>query len=325
MRRRDFITLLGGAAAAWPLAARAQQAALPVIGVLGGGSVAAGTFRVAAIKQGLKEAGYVEGQNVAIEYRWADDQYSQLPALAADLAARQVMVIVAMGNAAALAAKASTATIPIVFEVGADPVHGLVASLARPGGNVTGVTFLGGELPAKQLEVLHEAVPKSAIIGMLENPTNPNSDAVRANVQAAADSIGRKLVVAKAIVERDIEPAFTTLVQQGIGSLLLRSDGLFNDRTEMLVALAARHVLPTIYPLREFVVAGGLMSYGASLRDALRQVGLYTGKILMGAKPSDLPVMQAVKVELAINLKTAKTFGITFPLSLLGRANEVIE
>ena len=326
MRRREFVMLLGGAAVGWPLAARAQQSAMPVIGVLGGGSVSADNFRVAAIKQGLKEAGYVEGQNVAIEYRWADNQNSQLPALAADLAARQVMVIVAMGNAAALAAKASTATIPIVFEVGSDPVqYGLVASLARPGGNVTGVTFLGGELPAKQLEVLHEAVPKSAIIGMLENPANPNSDAVRANVQAAVDSIGRKLVVAKAIVERDIEPTFTTLVQQGIGSLLIRSDGLFNDRTEMLVALAARHALPTIYPLREFVVAGGLMSYGASLRDALRQVGFYTGKILTGAKPSDLPVMQAVKVELAINLKTAKTLGITFPLSLLGRADEVIE
>jgi ABC-type uncharacterized transport system substrate-binding protein len=326
MRRREFVMLLGGAAVGWPLAARAQQSAMPVIGVLGGGSVSADNFRVAAIKQGLKEAGYVEGQNVAIEYRGADYQYSQLPALAADLAARQVMVIVAMGNAAALAAKASTTTIPIVFEVGSDPVqYGLVASLARPGGNVTGVTFLGGEIPAKQLEVLHEAVPKSALIGMLENPTNPNSDAVRANVQPAAESIGRKLVVAKAIVERDIEPAFTTLVQQGIGSLLIRSDGLFNDRTEMLVALAARHALPTIYPLREFVVAGGLMSYGASLRDALRQVGLYTGKILTGAKPSDLPVMQAVKVELAINLKTAKTLGITFPLSLLGRADEVIE
>jgi ABC-type uncharacterized transport system substrate-binding protein len=325
MKRREFITLLGGAAA-WPLAARAQQPAMPVIGVLGGGSGSAGTFRIAAIKQGLKEAGYVEGQNVAIEYRWADDQNSQLPGLAAELAARQVMVIVAMGNAAALAAKTSTATIPIVFSVGSDPVqYGLVASLARPGGNVTGVTFLGGELPAKQLEVLHEAVPKSAIIGMLENPTNPNSDAVRANVGAAADSIGRKLVVAKAILERDIEPAFTTLVQQGIESLLIRSDGLFNDRTEMLVALAARHALPTIYPLPEFVLAGGLMSYGASLRDALRQAGLYTGKILMGAKPADLPVMQAVKVELAINLKTAKTFGITFPLSLLGRADEVIE
>ena len=273
--RREFISLLG-TMAAWPLAARAQQASLPVIGILGGNTGTEWQPFVTAFKLGLQEAGYVDGQNVSIEYRWADDQYSQLPALAADLAARQVMVIVAMGNAAALAAKASTATIPIVFEVGADPVqYGLVTSLARPGGNVTGVTFLGGELPAKQLEVLHEAVPKSAIIGMLENPTNPNSDAVRANVQAAADSIGRKLVVAKAIVERDIEPAFTTLVQQGIGSLLLRSDGLFNDRTEMLVALAARHVLPTIYPLREFVVAGGLMSYGASLRDALRQVGLY--------------------------------------------------
>jgi len=326
MRRREFIAGLGSGAVAWPLAARAQQSAMPVIGVLGGGSVARGTFRVAAIKQGLKETGYVEGQNVAIEYRWADDQYNQLPTLATDLAARQVMVIVAMGNAAALAAKSSTATIPIVFEVGSDPVqYGLVASLARPGGNVTGVTFLGGELPAKQLEVLHEAVPKSAINGMLENPTNPNSDAVRTNVQAAADSLGRKLVVAKAIVERDIEPAFTTLVQQGIGSLLLRSDGLFNDRTEMLVALAARHVLPTIYPQREFVVAGGLMSYGASLRDALRHVGLYTGKILMGAKPSDLPVMQAVKVELAINLKTARALGLTVSLPLLGRADEVIE
>jgi putative ABC transport system substrate-binding protein len=299
---------------------------MPVIGVLGGGSVSADNFRVAAIKQGLKEAGYVEGQNVAIEYRWADNQNSQLPALAADLAARQVMVIVAMGNAAALAAKASTATIPIVFEVGSDPVqYGLVASLARPGGNVTGVTFLGGELPAKQLEVLHEAVPKSAIIGMLENPANPNSDAVRANVQAAVDSIGRKLVVAKAIVERDIEPTFTTLVQQGIGSLLIRSDGLFNDRTEMLVALAARHALPTIYPLREFVLVGGLMSYGASLPDALRQAGLYTGKILMGAKPADLPVMQAVKVELAINLKTAKALGLDVPPTLLARADEVIE
>jgi putative ABC transport system substrate-binding protein len=326
LKRREFITLLSGAAAALPLGARAQQAAMPVIGVLGGGSVAADAFRVTAFRQGLKEAGYVEGQNLAIEYRWADDQYNKLPALAADLVRRQVMAIVTFGNAAARAAKDSTATIPIVFEAGVDPVqYGLVASLARPGGNVTGVTFLGGELPAKQLEVLHEAVPKSAIIGMLENPTNPNSDAVRANVQAAADLLGHKLVVAKAILEPDIEMAVTTLVQQGIGGLLIRSDVLFNGRTEMLVALAARHALPAIYPLREFVVAGGLMSYGASLRDALRQAGLYTGRILIGEKPADLPVMQAVKVELAINFKTAKTLGITVPTALLVRADEVIE
>ena len=326
MRRRDFIALLGGVAGARPLAARAQQPAMPLIGVLGGGSATIDAFRVAAIRQGLKEAGYVEGQNFEIEYRWAEDRYERLPALAAELVARQVTVIVTFGNAAALAAKASTATIPIVFEIGVDAVqYGLVASLARPGGNITGVTFLGAELPAKQLEALHEVVPKSAIIGMLENPTNPNAESVRANVQAAAVSLGRKLAVAQAVVERDIEPAFTTLVQQGVGALLLRSDVLFNGRTEMLVELAARHALPTIYPLREFVLAGGLMSYGASLRDALRQVGLYTGRILMGAKPADLPVMQAVKVELVINLKTARAFGITFPLPLLGRADEVIE
>jgi putative ABC transport system substrate-binding protein len=326
MKRREIIKLLGGAAAARSLTARAQQAATPLIGVLGGGSAAIDAFRVAAIRQGLKEAGYVEGQNFAIEYRWAEDHYDRLPALAAELVARRVTVIVTFGNAAALAAKASTTTIPIVFEIGVDAVqYGLVASLARPGGNITGVTFLGAELTAKQLEALHEVVPKSAIIGMLENPTNPNAEAVRTNVQAAADSLGRKLLVAHAVVAREIEPAFTTLVQHGIGGLLLRSDVLFNGQTEMLVALAARHTLPTIYPLREFVLAGGLMSYGASLRDALRQVGLYTGRILMGAKPADLPVMQAVKIELVINLETARALGITFPLPLLGRADEVIE
>jgi putative ABC transport system substrate-binding protein len=326
MRRREFITLLGGAAAAWPLAARAQQPAMPVVGLLLGGSPGPDAFRVDAIRQGLKEVGYVEGQNVAIEYRWAQDQYERLPALAAELVHRRVTVIVAAGNAATIAAKASTTTIPIIFEVGNDPVmSGVVASLARSDSNLTGVTFLGGELAAKQLEWLHEAVPQAAVIGLLENPTNPNSAAVRTDVQAAADRLGLQVVVGRAIVESDIEPAFALLVQQRIGALLVRSDVLFNGRPEQLVALAGRHALPTIYPLREFAVAGGLVTYGASLRDALRQVGIYAGQILKGASPRDLPVVRATKVELVVNLKTAKVLGLTFPITLLGRADEVIE
>jgi putative ABC transport system substrate-binding protein len=318
--------LLGGAAASWPLAARAQQSAMPVIGLLFGGSPGPDAFRVDAIRQGLKEVGYVEGQNVTIEYRWAQDRYERLPALAADLVDRRVAVIVSAGNAATVAAKASTTTVPIVFEVGNDPVmSGMVASLARSDSNLTGVTFLGGELAAKQVELLHETVPKAVLIGLLENPTNPNSDAVRNDVHAAAEKLGLRLVVVKAVVESDIKPAFAMLVQQRIGALLVRSDVLFNGRPEQLVALSGRHALPTIYPLREFAMAGGLMAYGASLRDALRQVGVYAGRILKGASPRDLPVVRSANVELVVNLKTAKALGLTFPITLLGRADEVIE
>jgi putative ABC transport system substrate-binding protein len=324
MRRREFITLLGGAVA-WPLPLRAQQAS-PLIGLLQGGAPQADAFRVDAIRQGLRDAGYIEGQNLAIEYRWAENQYERLPALAADLMRREVAVLVAIGNAAAMAAKAATATIPIVFEIGADPVtYGLVVSLARPGGNATGVTFLGGELAAKQLEVLHETVPKAAAFGLFENPTNPNADGVRREVQAAADALGKRLVIAKAVVDGDIAPAFASIVQQGAEAVLVRSDLLFHGRAHLLVALASRHALPAIYSLREYVLAGGLMSYGASLRDALRQTGNLAGRVLKGEKPADLPVIQSARVELIINLKTAKTLGLSFPLPLLGRADEVIE
>jgi ABC-type uncharacterized transport system substrate-binding protein len=326
MQRRHFITLLGGAAAVWPLAARAQQAAMPVIGILFGGSQEAGRFRFAAIQRGLNATGFVEGQNVAFEYRTAEGRYDLLPRLALELVGRRPAVIVAIGNTAALAAKAAITTIPVVFETGIDPVeHGLVASLARPGGNLTGMTIIAADLIAKQFELLHEAVPKAAALGFLENPTNSNAGAIRKEAQAVAHALGQKLVIAEAVVESDFDTAFSALERQRVEALLIRSDVLFNDRPQQLAALAARHKLPAIHPLRDFAMAGGLMSYGTSLTDALREVGVYAGRILKGETPADLPVQQSAKVELVINLKAARALGVTFPLWLLGRADEVIE
>jgi putative tryptophan/tyrosine transport system substrate-binding protein len=327
MQRREFITLLGGTAAGWPLAARAQQPILPVVGLLGAGSPQSDAFRVAAVRQGLIEAGYVEGQNVAFEYRWAENHNERLPALAAELVRREVAVIVAIGGiTSAVAAKSATATIPIIFEMGGDPIKaGLVASLSRPGGNMTGVTFLISTLVAKQFEILHETVPKAELIAFLANPTIADAETNRKSALAAAESIGRKLLVVEAGTDSELEAAFATLAQQRAGALVILVEPFFISRRARLVELAALQKLPTIYSLREFVVAGGLMSYGTSVTEALRLSGLYAGRILKGEKPADLPVQQSTKVELILNLKTAKTLGITVPLPLLGRADEVIE
>jgi len=326
MNRRGFITLLGGAAA-WPLAAGAQQPAIPVIGYLGGLSRDTLAPRLAAFHKGLGETGYVEGRNVAFEYRWAEGQYDRLPALAAELARRQVAVIAALGgDATAHAAKAATTAIPIVFAVTADPVRsGLVSSLNRPGGNLTGVNFLLNVIAAKQFEVLQEAVPKPGTVGFLVNPSGPEAESAVSEVRAAAQALGHELLVANASSEREIDAAFAMLAQRRIGALLVGNDVFFYSRREQIVALAARHAIPTIYQVREYTQAGGLMSYGTNVDDAQRLAGVNVGRILQGAKPADLPVQQAVKVELVLNLKTAKTLGITFPLSLLGRADEVIE
>jgi putative ABC transport system substrate-binding protein len=327
MRRRDFITLLSGTAAAWPLAARAQPAGMPVVGYLSPNSLATDGNR-AAFLEGLKEGGYVEGRNVAMEYRWADDQNDRLPALAADLVRRRVAVIAtATGTVTALAAKRATSTIPIVFEIGTDPVAaGLVASLNRPGGNLTGVTNLSAQLAPKQLELLHELIPTATNMAALINPTNPNvAETVSRDLQAAAGALGLQLLVLHASAERDLDAAFATLVQRRAGALVIGSDTFFGSRVEQLAALMLRHAVPAIYTGHEFTDAGGLMSYASRLTDAFHLVGVYTSRILKGEKPADLPVQQATKVELVINLKTAKALGLTFPLPLLARADEVIE
>jgi putative ABC transport system substrate-binding protein len=329
VRRREFITLLGGAAAAWPLAARAQQGErMPVIGFLGGTSPEVYADRLRAFHQGLKEAGYVEGRNVEIKYLWAEGRNDLLPALAAQLARRQVAVIVAAGGTpSAFAAKAATATIPIIFGVAVDPVElGLVASLNRPGGNLTGVTNLNVEVGPKRLELLRELLPSATLIAVLVNPTNPTiGEPFVRDLEAAAHTLRFKLLVLHASTERDLDTVFATLLQQRADALVISPDQFLTSRIEQLAQLTLRHGIPAISQLRQFATAGGLTSYGSSETEYYRPVGVYTGRILNGEKPGDLPVLRSSKVELIINMKTAKVLGITFPLTLLGRADEAIE
>jgi putative tryptophan/tyrosine transport system substrate-binding protein len=328
VRRREFITLLSGAAAAWPLAARAQQPAMPVIGFLHSASAAAYAHLVAAFHKGLSEAGYSEGQNVAIEYRWSEGHNERLPALAAELVRRQVAVIVTPGSTAAtLAAKAATPTIPIVFLSAVDPVKtGLVASLNRPGGNVTGVSDIGVELAAKRLGLLHELLPGAARFALLVNPDNPGiTDAFVTEAQTAASAIGRQIEVVTASTNDDIDRAFATLVNKRADAFLVSTDALFVTRRVQLVTLAARHAVPAMYFRREFAEAGGLMSYGSNLADQFRQNGIYAGRILKGEKPAEMPVQLPIKFEFVVNLQTAKALGIDVPTTLLARADEVIE
>jgi len=326
MKRREFITLLGGAAVMWPYAAHTQQPALPVVGYLSSVAPVAYAHLVAAFRKGLSETGFVEGRNVALEFRWAEGRYDRLPALAADLVGRQVAVIVAGSVPAARAAKAATATIPIVFTAGADPVKvGLVASLNRPGGNLTGVYSFGGEVATKGLGVLRELVPSAAVIAVLLNPKNPIAELTKRDVQGAARLTGQKIQFLNASSERELDSAFASLVQQQADALLVGNDAFFNSRVGQLAALAGRHAIPTLYSRREFAAAGGLVSYGPSLADTYHQVGIYTGRILKGAKPADLPVVLPTKFELVINRKTAETLGLSVPPTLLALADEVIE
>jgi putative ABC transport system substrate-binding protein len=327
LNRREFIALVGGAAA-WPLVAHAQQSAMPVIGFLGTISPDRWASRLHAFRQGLSETGYVEGRNVGIEYRWAEGQNDRLPALAADLVRRQVRVIATPESTpAAFAAKAATTTIPIVFSVGVDPVAvGLVASLNRPGGNLTGVTNLNAEILPKRLELMHELVPTATTIALLVNPSNPLvAETESRDAQTAARTLGLQLHVLHASTDRDFDTVFASLAQMRAVALVINTDVFFNSRSEQLAALALRHTVPAIFQYREFVASGGLMSYGTSSTDVFRQVGIYTSGLLRGESPADLPVQQVTKIELIINLKTARTLGLTVPLSLLGRADEVIE
>jgi ABC-type uncharacterized transport system substrate-binding protein len=326
--RREFITLLGGAAVAWPLSASAQQTAMPVVGILSSESLNTPQARVRAVRQGLNEEGFVEGRNIEIEYRFADGAYERLPALAADLVRRQVAVIVATGAInSVLAAKAATATIPIVFTTGSDPVElGLVKSLNRPGGNLTGVTVLSVELVPKKLELLHEVVPAATVVGVLVNPANASvAEAMSIDLQAAARSLGLQLDILGASSEREIDDAFATFAQRRAQALLVGPFAYFNTKSEQIAGLTLRYATPAVFQNREFAVAGGLMSYGAGGIDAYRRAGAYAGQILKGAKPADLPVQQSTKVELIINLKTARALGLDVPSTLLARADEVIE